>query len=228
MEHNLNTLIVNALCMQTADIYSYIVTPENTVEELKVQIHDSTTVPTAELYLALPSGHMMENRELVSSCIMEGSVGTVYLFSTALEPSFKMMKESSPAISSLIVHGDESIHKQERREVYAHTFFHIRQQYHLFERLHKGHKCILTTIHRQCAQVREEELALNSAYHSAHSLAQHIHRTQQTDMERLRNKMDASGKDTIMVDTLALWERLSHQLQQHMQVCYVLIQSHHT
>ena len=40
------------------------------VEDLKVQIHDSTTVPTSELFLALPNGHIMENWEHVASCIM--------------------------------------------------------------------------------------------------------------------------------------------------------------
>ena len=33
--------------------------------------------------------------------LQEGSVGMVYLFSTALEPSFKMMLDTSPAISKL-------------------------------------------------------------------------------------------------------------------------------
>jgi hypothetical protein len=79
------------------------------------------------------------------------------------------------AFSSAVVNGDESIPKHERREVYSHTFFHIRQQYHLFERLHKGHKCILTTIHRQCVEVREQEGVLNSAYQSTDSLTQHIY-----------------------------------------------------
>ncbi|CAI8028303.1 Inhibitor of nuclear factor kappa-B kinase subunit alpha [Geodia barretti] len=217
MEHNLNTLIVSALCMQTGDVYSYIVKAEDTVEDLKVHIHDSTTVPTAELYLALPNGHMMENREQVSSCIMEGNVGMVYLFSTALDPSFKMMRDTSPAIGTLIVNGDESIPKQERREVYSHTFFHIRQQYHLFERLHKGHKCILTTIHRQCVEVREQEGVLNSAYQSTESLTQHIYHMQQADMDRLRKMVETNGKESSLARTLAQWEQLSHQLNQHLQ-----------
>jgi inhibitor of nuclear factor kappa-B kinase subunit beta len=217
MEHNLNTLIVSALCMQTGDVYSYIVKAEDTVEDLKVHIHDSTTVPTAELYLALPNGHMMDNREQVSSCIMEGNVGMVYLFSTALDPSFKMMRDTSPAIGTLIVNGDESIPKHERREVYSHTFFHIRQQYHLFERLHKGHKCILTTIHRQCVEVREQEGVLNSAYQSTDSLTQHIYHMQQTDMDRLRKVVETSGKESSLAHTLAQWEQLSHQLDQHLQ-----------
>jgi hypothetical protein len=186
------------------------------VEDLKAHIHGSTTVPVSQLYLALPSGHVMENREQVSTCIMEGSIGMLYLFSTALEPSFKMMTDTSPAISTLVVNGDESIPKEERREVYSHTFFHIRQQYHLFERLHKGHKSMLMTIHRQCVQVREQESALSSAYHSVDALTSYIHHMQQSDMERLRSVIE-NGKDPTATNTLASWERLAHQLQEYIQ-----------
>ena len=57
------------------------------VEDLKVQIHDTTTVATSELYLSLPNGRMMENWEQVSSCIMVSYIIVRLLFTSIGRPA---------------------------------------------------------------------------------------------------------------------------------------------
>ena len=76
------------------------------VASLKSQIHSATTVLPKDLYLVLPGGKTPADSDLALNCLQSWNVGTMYIFTTAVDPSFKMVHSTNSSVHKL----SESLH----------------------------------------------------------------------------------------------------------------------
>lgn len=67
---------------------------------LSQQIPDYSGGAHQQYFQILPSGRMPKGSDLIGPDML-GNLGRVYVFSTTLEPSFKLMHASSEAVSTI-------------------------------------------------------------------------------------------------------------------------------
>ena len=71
------------------------------VASLKSQLHCANSVSPQDLYLVLPGGKTPLDSDLAMSCLQSWNTGTMYAFTTAVDPSFKMIRSTNSSVSRL-------------------------------------------------------------------------------------------------------------------------------
>ena len=95
------------------------------VGSLKSQIHKATTIPQNEIHLVLPGGQTPIDSDLALNCLQLWNVGTVYFFTTVIDPSFKMIHSTNSAVSRL----------SESHTIWLHHHFCSMEYMYFFPRL---------------------------------------------------------------------------------------------
>ena len=75
--------------------------PSISVASLKSQLHCANSVSPQDLYLVLPGGKTPLDSDLAMSCLQSWNTGTMYAFTTAVDPSFKMIRSTNSSVSRL-------------------------------------------------------------------------------------------------------------------------------
>ena len=80
---------------------SLSLSPSISVASLKSQLHRANSVSPQDLYLVLPGGKTPMDSDLAVSCLQSWNIGTMYAFTTAVDPSFKMIHSTNSSVTRL-------------------------------------------------------------------------------------------------------------------------------
>lgn len=156
MERILSTKIVNCVYMVTGAVCSIEVKDEMRVSSLQEAIQSATLVDVKEQHLVCSNGrHVVPSDKVTAYFEDHSSTVTFYLFTCSPDPSFKLIPHRTSSVNMLIHHQDRGIPSEKRKDVYAHVFFHLREQATFFDTLCQGHAAMLKLLEAKYAQLRD-------------------------------------------------------------------------
>lgn len=175
MERILSTKVVNCVCMTTGMECSFEVKDDMRVSSLQEAIEKSMLVSATEQFLLCSDGRHVAPNDLVTTYFeRDSAVCTLYLFTCSADPSFKLIPHRTPAINTLVQHQDGGIPNESRKDIYAHVFFHLREQMLFFNKLCNGHATVLRLLEDKCVQLKARHISLINSWQRTIAVAEFV------------------------------------------------------